>query len=49
MTINVPDQSLAEGDLTGGTATWEVNLAADDITPLDANAQESAVSCPALA
>jgi hypothetical protein len=47
--ITVPDQNVQAGNLIGGLATWDVNLATGEITPVDENANEVASSCPALA
>jgi len=47
--IFIPQQATATGDITGGTATWEVNLLTGEITPVDADAQDVAADCPALA
>ena len=49
VSVTVPDQSLPSGDITGGTATWDVNLLTGELTPVDGNAQESASTCPGLA
>ena len=47
--VVVPSQSTATGDITGGTATWEINLLTGEITPVDETARDAAVDCPALA
>jgi hypothetical protein len=47
--ITVPDQNVEAGNLIGGLATWDVNLATGEITPVDENANEVASSCPSLA
>jgi len=46
--VTVPSQDLSAGEVTGDYGTWEVNLRDGTITPVDANAQDAAASCPGL-
>jgi hypothetical protein len=47
--VTIPDQTIASGDLTGGVATWDINLLTGEITPVDGNAQLTGSACPDLA
>ena len=48
VTITVPSQSLSEGDIEGGSASWEVNLLTGTTTPLDENAQSTQEACAGM-
>jgi hypothetical protein len=47
--VTVPDQTIASGDITGGVATWDVNLLSGEVTAVDENAQSTGAVCPDLA
>ncbi|GMU79124.1 MAG: hypothetical protein AMXMBFR46_19170 [Acidimicrobiia bacterium] len=50
VTVTAPAFTTASGaEFVAETATWDVNLRDNEITPVDANAQSAASSCPALA
>jgi hypothetical protein len=47
--VVIPDQSVASGDIGGGTATWDVTLLTGEVTAVDENAQTTGTACPDLA
>ena len=48
VTVTIPDQTLATGDLTGGTAVWDVNLLTGETTGVDENAQATQEACAGM-